>query len=267
MGVLEIQELEADVVKMVFDGLDLPSRSLPTLSSKAREDLTWYFNEYATTSPYTSDRAIKASDHLLKYAFAIYEELALAFLNNYADPDEDLYIDIVDNGRPTSGFHSIPWECLESNSLELTKKWKNVIISRKVAPLECTISKFTEIETPDPSRFNILLVISRKCNTRISDISSDIAYHNVAPQFLHITEKVPNVNVDVARPGTFKALKAILESKPPKYYGLVHFDVHGRILEEAEGSKRCSMIISQHADKIFTDNTKSRLLGLLTRHR
>ena len=57
----------------------------------------------------------------------------------------------------------------------------------------------------------------------------DVLPSDVQNTLLNIARRQPRVIVDIARPGTFEAFEDHLRSRPPGWYDLVHFDLHGKV--------------------------------------
>ncbi|PMD34336.1 hypothetical protein L207DRAFT_570941 [Hyaloscypha variabilis F] len=216
--------------------------------TKTEEDeCRWYLEDYLTKSPFEKGRADVVVESLESYANNLFNQLCLSRvwrrLSGPASPKHKiLEIDVVENAEnsteiSSSTIHRLHWEVLESPRL-----WKNLNIRtvvRRVIPQNGTsISPIKRVEswTRGVPAVNILLVISRKLIRQGSEeVDPGLVFHSLQTlkRDLESRGSAFCLNIEVVRPGSFKALKQHLENKA-RYerngdIHIVHFDVHGRV--------------------------------------
>ncbi|KAK6340521.1 hypothetical protein TWF696_008847 [Orbilia brochopaga] len=83
----------------------------------------------------------------------------------------------------------------------------------------------------EASTLRILFCTARSASIPNADIEYCIiarTVHNALSSLI----KSRHIQMDFVRPGTWEALQYTLNSKPPGYYHLVHFDVHGKVTKK-----------------------------------
>ena len=152
-------------------------------------------------------------------------------------------IDICECGDPTKTAQTdticrLPWELLESPD-----HWHipdpRVTVRRIVEPAVVgpELERVSSWSTDDS--INILLVVARPLT-----IGASSRYQSVIPSFAlsaiqdaqkksDVRQDTPRINLEIVRPGTYKALQEHLQrttrDKGRGYFHTVHFDLHGRI--------------------------------------
>jgi len=211
--------------ELSFDN-DIPYQITLTdpFSQKQENALEWYFEEYLRF-PFIKQVEFKAvAETLPVYGQSLFNQV---FVDNdaYADyraarQSDDLAIEIV--GSPT--FHRWHWEALKDprNPEPLAMRG---VFTRK--PLERVPPP---VKMPPSPTLNVLLVVARP------DGKNDVGYRTISQPLVEAVQnaKLP-VKIDILRPGTYRALVEHLENTTAQrgkgYYHLIHFDVHGAVLD------------------------------------
>jgi hypothetical protein len=227
------------LIRLVFEGTTESIKTLPKPRDDLKQELSWYFDQYAIDSPFDSARADKVRAQIENSRSNIFETLELARYDVGGVGKTTLWIDVMDNGCPTSKFHQVLWESLEGPT-GVWKTWETVIVRRKVPDQHQERPSLAK----DSLSFNVLLVVARKHDDEHFRVEGDIAYHNVAIPIVEAVEKMPNVRVDLAPPGTFRSFKEHIEAKPRGFYDVVHFDLHGKLSRtQARYDPKCRRLI------------------------
>ncbi|MGP1371633.1 MAG: CHAT domain-containing protein, partial [Almyronema sp.] len=120
-------------------------------------------------------------------------------------------------------FQALHWEALQDPDLPLP------------LALECTMVRSPQQDVavtanPNPSAtINLLVVTARP------DEEKDVNYRTISRPLIEAIQqaRVP-INVELLRPGTYKALENHLQAKGAGYYHIVHFDAHGGLATYAQ---------------------------------
>lgn len=221
------------------------------LSKEQRSLCRWYLEEYAQKNPYSVDLGKDVRALLEEYPKKLWRELCLAnVLRSCENPhqqrlrlltiraSEGEYL--AENSKNT--IHQLFWETLEYLDQITTSGWK-VIVERHLPPTGSSGFPLTKpLRSWDRKQrnrmFNILLVIGRDTSRnpeRYSDVCPFLALGTLkaVQQKLNVNGGRLNFHVEVARPGTFPSFKEHLrrakEIHGPRYFQIVHFDLHGMV--------------------------------------
>ncbi|KAJ5722281.1 hypothetical protein N7488_000316 [Penicillium malachiteum] len=179
------------------------------------------------------------------YATNIVEQLQLkALVETRIKPEPstekilELSIDVVDVAESLHTIHQLFWELLEDPQL-FNGEFQTVTVVRSLGVTENPTQPMRVATLPkEESTINILLVVAR-------DTSQDAALYNDISPFLTTNilldikrnleknHRTVHMNIEIVRPGTFKAFEDHLEASKrrhgPGYFHIVHFDLHGKI--------------------------------------
>src|SRR6266702_4206468 len=195
-------------------------------TKESEEDLAWYFEEHLTF-PFTRKvRANKAAASITSYGEALFKQIFLSNSDVYAD-----YRSLVKAGLSalsieiagTAQFHMLHWEALKDPNLALPLSLQAMIVRKNLRP-----QSQPSTLRPSPT-INLLIVTARPSGQR------DVGYRTISRP---LVEALRNANlavqIDILRPGTYKALENHLrvttEQHGEGYYHVIHFDVHGAVL-------------------------------------
>jgi len=230
MALLSIQERsggsESSNAVVSFDNGPLyPITISNPFSDEEEQELEWYFEEHLEF-PFTNKvRAQNAArsittygENLFKQVFGdndVYAEYRALLIGGLSG----LQIEI--EGSPT--FHALHWEAIKDPRFEQPLALQAVMIRKNLHPQALPASA-----RPSPT-INLLIVTARP------SVERDVGYRTISRP---LVESLRNANlavqVDILRPGTYKALENHLrvttEQHGEGYYHVIHFDVHGAVL-------------------------------------
>lgn len=183
--------------------------------------LRWYFEEHLS-SPYTErEKAGRAALSIPAYGETLFSAL-------FADPGARAEWRKLVNGLETvrvrvfsksREFQALHWEALKDPDETAACCLKGVEFVR-VSPV-----KTPELPVEAGTRLNVLMVTARPGG------KADIEYRTITRPVVETVEKkrMP-VRVHLLRPPTFRELREHLRERPG-FYHIIHFDVHGDVLE------------------------------------
>ena len=191
-----------------------------------REQLNWYFEEYPS-EPYIAETQIeRASDILNKKGVELFQSifgledihpLFNQLKSKYAW--EEWIIELIGQ---SNDFFEIYWESMAPAGKPPLATWGVQFVRKSNEPNPVNLSLN---ESPT---LNLLIVSARPGEER------DVNPHTIQrPVIELIRETGINVKPHVLRPGTFKSLTQHLD-KNVGYYHIIHFDLHGSVLEYKE---------------------------------
>src|SRR6266699_119619 len=188
---------------------------------KEEEELEWYFEDHVQF-PFTKQvRAEKAAASILPYGESLFKQA-------FSDPDvyteyrsirdsglSELQIEIA--GSPK--FHALHWEALKDPKLEQSLALQAIMVRKNLNPQAVPISPRSS------PTINLLIVTARPSGRR------DIGYRTISRPLVESLRRANlPIQVDIVRPGTYKALENHLRKHGEGYYHVVHFDLHGAVL-------------------------------------
>src|SRR5579884_1584848 len=191
--------------------------------------LEWYFEEYLTF-PFTKGvKARQAAASLTTYGEALFGQV-FAHRDAYTD-----YRDIVKAGLSTLSieivgspqFHGLHWEALKDPNLPRPLALEATMVRKNRNPAAVKVSV-----RASPT-INVLLVAARPFGKR------DMGYRTISRPLVETLRQANMfVQVDLVRPGTYKALenrvREVTAQRGVGYYHLIHFDVHGSVLSHQQ---------------------------------
>ncbi|CAZ81794.1 unnamed protein product [Tuber melanosporum] len=219
------------------------------------ENLEWYLEEFATTSPLSRSRAHEVSSNLKEYAAGLIKGFALEEVVNHIraqnavgeEPGITFFLDVetLPSESAKSSLHIIHWEVLENLDLWPREIKGRIVVRRKVADLELKQSSPVDLVN---GAFNILLVVARNLSIGEDEIGHTLVAAELVKVLVDLPIETP-VDLEIVRPGTWETFKAKLEARPRGYYRLVHFDLHGRVrVDKLAGEKASSLCFVSDKD-------------------
>jgi tetratricopeptide (TPR) repeat protein len=187
--------------------------------------LAWYFEEHLRFPFTNQDIAAQAAASIRSYGEALFNQV-FADRRAYARYQtiiaaglENLLIEIA--GGPE--FHRLHWEALWDPDLPAPLAVQAPLLRRnlQVQPVPAALR-------PSPT-INLLLVTARPGE------AADVGYRTIARPLVETVQNAGlRVQVDLVRPGSYRALQDHLEQAQDRhgsgYYHVVHFDTHGALL-------------------------------------
>jgi len=213
---------------LAFDhGEEYPIAVTDPFTEEEEARLEWYFKEHFRF-PFTRQvRAQKAAESVTAYGEALFKQV-------FVDPDPDAYArykaalqsgveNLVFEIAGAPDFHALHWEALKDPKLPQPLALQAPVVRRNLTPQ--TVRAHVR---PSPT-INLLVVTARPGGAR------DVGYRTISrPLVEGLRQAGVPVQVDILRPGTYRALvdhlEAIQEAHGTGHYHVVHFDVHGALL-------------------------------------
>lgn len=218
------------------------------------DEIIWYLERYPQ-SPFDADRAIKCIRLLERYSDALFEQLGLATVGpriKLAETPgceaETLTVEIFQNLSDGIGrsIHQIYWELLEDERLWLGMVGV-VVVRRKFASyriskhLEDTASLSNRDKSvpwgplAKPPSFNVLLIVARNLDPDNPEVDPILGLARLSTLFREMKQASGcRFSLEVVRPGTYAAFRKHLQLSTERhgqgYFHLVHFDMHGIVV-------------------------------------
>src|SRR6266568_8999139 len=207
------------------NGPEYPITINDPFKEQGEQELEWYFEEHLEF-PFTKKvRAQNAAASIKTYGeelfkqvfgdpdiYAEYRDLLKAGLNN-------LHIEIA--GSPK--FHALHWESIKDPKLAQPLALQAAMVRKNLKPQALPAS------VRSSPTINLLIVTARPSGIR------DVGYRTISRPLVEALRNANlRVQVEILRPGTYKALENHLRDVTAKhgegYYHVIHFDVHGAVL-------------------------------------
>ncbi|HKX30164.1 MAG TPA: tetratricopeptide repeat protein [Blastocatellia bacterium] len=234
MPVIRIRETAAEKdswsATVSFDGEgDYQITIKNPFSTEEEQNLEWYFEEHLEF-PFTGQvRAREAAASIERYGIALFEQI-------FNDREVNAHYQAALQG----GLEKIKIEIVGSPEFHQLH-WESIVDPRIKRPL--ALDAPTVRKTPRPQvvkaqmrpspTINLLLIVSRPGE------QEDIGYRTISRPLIELLRGTSlRVQVDIVRPGTFKALSNHLEGVKERhgagYYHVIHFDGHGSLFTHQE---------------------------------
>src|SRR6266700_8325173 len=206
------------------NGPEYPITINDPFKEQGEQELEWYFEEHLEF-PFTKKvRAQNAAASIKTYGeelfkqvfgdsdiYAEYRDLLKAGLHN-------LHIEIA--GVPK--FHALHWESIKDPKLAQPLALQAAMVRKNLKPQVLPTS------VRSSPVINLLIVTARPSGIR------DVGYRTISRPLVEALRNANlRVQVEILRPGTYKALENHLRDVTTKhgegYYHVIHFDVHGAV--------------------------------------
>lgn len=233
---IQIQEKQATsfgnfMVQVSFDNQQSIEIELKNPhNSKVEKQLEWYFEEYIY-EPYTAKSKIEQTKQtIIDYGLHLFKELfkndARAFVEYKKGLDRDGFEGLdfeISSTKNGIAFQTILWESLrdpefkEDSLVALGASF--VRKSNEYVPMQSKVGQHPHV--------NLLVVTARPCE------ENDADYRTIQRPLMNIIRNNSNLKVQayILRPGTYQALKEHLMEKGSGFYHIIHFDLHGAVLD------------------------------------
>ncbi|TRT93908.1 MAG: tetratricopeptide repeat protein [Microcystis aeruginosa Ma_OC_LR_19540900_S633] len=207
-----------------FDsGNSYPITVTDPFTNQEEKQLEWYFEEWLVFPTLDTDKAQKAANSVQNYGENLFKQVFQTNLNAYGEYRDlrkqlsQLQI-IIESQSPE--FQALHWEALKDPDLP------------RPFSIDCIISRQRRGATVVPVQMatyptiNLLVVIARP------NEESDVNYRTISRPLVELvnSSEIP-VKIDILRPGTYESLTRHLDEKGEGYYHVIHFDVHGGLME------------------------------------
>jgi tetratricopeptide (TPR) repeat protein len=230
MIVIRIQEYSGQngifQAKVSFDqDLEYGITIRDPFSKEEEERLEWYFEEHLRFPFIDQMKAQKAAISAIAYGEGLFAQIFASntqILSAYRTATKaglhSTQIEIV--GQPS--FHSLHWETLKDPEISQPLALQATVVRKS------KVSQALLATVHSSPTINLLIVTARPYGRR------DIGYRTISrPLVESLRQDSLPVEIDILRPGTYKALeqhlRATTELHGIGYYHVIHFDVHGAI--------------------------------------
>lgn len=215
-------------------------------------ECAWYIEQHVSVAPFEINRARGVESSLLSYASTLYKQACLPEVVDSIEAKAfSLQIEIVDSATQSGQtVQSLHWELLELPSLwpseNISVNVRRRILSAKSSEHNRQKEFLENQNLVKSGVLNILLVVARDYSKRGStrdEVDPLLALSKLLKikKELERSQSVLRLEIEVARPGTWSAFKEHVLRRPPGYFQLVHFDLHGRV-EQSHSATRQAIL-------------------------
>ncbi len=188
----------------------------------------WYFEHYIQEPSTIETKVARAKQQLAIYGENLFEQLfgqseIFSWYKRGLDSGGfgSMSIEIL-GGKESYEFHRILWEALRDPMFKEALAVKGATFNRRsriASPLLAQVNEHYEI--------NLLMVTARPSGEH------DVNHRTIQGPLIDLIRRSPRlrVNAQILRPGTFMALKEELQKNGAGYFHIVHFDMHGAVLD------------------------------------
>ncbi|MCX7098947.1 MAG: hypothetical protein NTV43_13675 [Methylococcales bacterium] len=242
MPTIQIQQHPDDPQKASLrfsNGTDYPITITPPFDEQQEQNLAWYFEEHLKF-PFTHQvKFQQIGDSIKHYGENLFEQVfgqRRAYADYQAVLAEEPSLEIIG----TAAFHKLHWEALKDPDMAEPLAVRFTITRKPIS----SDSHRQPSSKPATPVLRVLLVTSRPHGKH------DVAYRTISQPLLSAVQngKLP-VQIDLLRPATYKALIQHLENPANGSYHILHFDVHGSVLDYAslqKGAAAGAFFFDQH---------------------
>jgi hypothetical protein len=213
-----------------FDGQgEYPVTISDPFTEEEEVRLEWYFEEYLRFPFVKQVEAQSAAASITAYGEALFHQI-FANPEAYACYKEALRaglntIQLEVAGSPE--FHRLHWEALKDPNPPQPLTLHAVMVRKNLIP-----QPMRAVLRPSPT-INLLIIAARPHRER------DMGYRTISrPLVEGLRQANLRMQIEILRPGTFRALVDHLEEVRDRYgagyYHIIHFDVHGGVLTYQE---------------------------------
>ncbi|MFI5842680.1 CHAT domain-containing protein [Catenuloplanes sp. NPDC051500] len=201
-------------------------------ADEARRQLfSWYFEQFQTLPFFGADRRDAAERAMTDYGTNLFAQLfgrdvndgtLYRWFEDLRERDQDRWVLKISG---SGAFHRLHWEMLRNPADDAPLALTMFVERHTVQEIEW------QLPPPGPS-LNILVVAARPFG------ANDIDYQTISRTLIATSWNASRpVRIDLARPGTWTALRRHLEqtagARRKGWYQVVHFDLHGETLDYA----------------------------------
>ncbi|MDM8527918.1 CHAT domain-containing protein, partial [Anaerolineales bacterium HSG24] len=218
------------------DGGSYPISVQNPFDEQTEDRLRWYFEEHLKVPFFKQVKAKRAAESVPTYGEALFEQVFKADADAYAD-----YKTACQQGLPSlqfeiigdPDFHSLHWEALKDPNRGEPFVLHSSMVRRGEQAIRIRIN-------PQESPTINLLVVTARPKGRF-----DVGFRTISrPLVEGIRQANLPVNIDIVRPGSYRAVLEALKAKPVGYYHIIHFDLHGAVLTHEQLTRLQG--VSQH---------------------
>jgi hypothetical protein len=207
------------------------------LSVEVYRDIQWYFEEFPLRDPFQTRRALAIQKKIWKHGAELLKNFVSTDIFQEQHKHCNLLIQIYDTNINSSSqsaafLSKCIWETLENTLL-----WEEafgycpavvhiVRTIQQILPSEIAI-RASQFEI-DKASWNVLAITARP--SKENDIPHRLITRSISDTLGKLAGEVSlKHSLEIVRPGTFAALEYHLKIRPPRYFKVVHLDLHGII--------------------------------------
>jgi hypothetical protein len=190
------------------------------------DQLAWYFEGYLRF-PFTDRvKAREAAGSIARYGESLFKRVFEENHNVYARYKAAVQAGLSTVQFEIAGsplFHTLHWEALKDPEIRLPLALQATMVRKNLNP-----STIEASVRPSPT-IKLLIVTARPSGR------SDVGYRTISRPLVEALRQANlPVQIDILRPGTYKALENHLRQTSARqqegYYQVIHFDLHGSVL-------------------------------------
>ncbi len=230
MALIRIQERlgerdGSNAIVSIDHGPEYPIFINDPFNEQEEQEFEWYFEEYLKFPLIQKVRAQRAATNIRTYGEVLFRQV-FGHPDIYAEYRGLLKTGLNDVRLEIAGspkFHALHWEAMKDPNLAQPLALQATMVRKNLQPQTLPAS------FRPSSTINILIVTARPFGKH------DVSYRTISrPLIESLRAAKLRVQVEIVRPGTYKALENHLRNIQNQYsvgyYHVIHFDMHGAVL-------------------------------------
>ncbi|KAM3103620.1 tetratricopeptide repeat protein [Phormidesmis sp. 146-12] len=219
MPTIEIRQTSGFEAVVAIAGSEFEIAVSDPFAEQDEKQLEWYFEEWIKF-PFSDETiAQQVAESVRSYGENLFQQV-------FGDPEayaaykslKVSELEILIKGSPE--FQGLHWEAMRDPKAAHPLAINGVMVRQK------RVQGKAITRAIEPSTVLNLLIVTARPNEE-----KDVGYRTISrPMVEAIRDGQLPVNVEIVRPGTYKAFLDHLEAKPEGFYHVVHFDLHGGLM-------------------------------------
>ncbi|KAM3105389.1 CHAT domain-containing protein, partial [Phormidesmis sp. 146-33] len=219
MPTIEIRQTSGFEAIVAIAGSEFEIAVGDPFAEQDEKRLEWYFEEWIKF-PFSDETiAQQVAESVRSYGENLFQQV-------FGDPEAYVAykslkvseLEILIKGSPE--FQGLHWEAMRDPKAARPLAIDCVMVRQK------RVQGKAITRAIEPSMVLNLLIVTARPNEE-----KDVGYRTISrPMVEAIRDGQLPVNVEIVRPGTYKAFLDHLEAKPEGFYHVVHFDLHGGLM-------------------------------------
>ena len=242
IAIREKQKTQAgfEATLSIDGGTEYPIVVTDPFQAREEERLEWYFEQFLKFPMVKAykEKALEAEASIKNYGKQLFEQIFAArkAYSEYKQLQGNLAEVRIEIVGQTPEFQALHWEALRDPD------WPRPLA------VDCTVLRKYIGEVPLMAEVKSSPVIHVLLVTARPKEEDDVAYRTISRPLIEVIQNSQlRVNVELLRPGTYKALAEKLEERGAGYYHAIHFDAHGALMtfEQFENPKQPNRYLYQ----------------------
>ncbi|KAM3097887.1 tetratricopeptide repeat protein [Phormidesmis sp. 146-35] len=219
MPTIEIRQTSGFEAIVAIAGSEFEIAVGDPFAEQDEKQLEWYFEEWIKF-PFSDETIAKqVAESVRSYGENLFQQV-------FGDPEayaaykslKVSELEILIKGSPE--FQGLHWEAMRDPKAAHPLAINGVMVRQK------RVQGKAITRAIEPSTVLNLLIVTARPNEE-----KDVGYRTISrPMVEAIRDGQLPVNVEIVRPGTYKAFLDHVEGKPEGFYHVVHFDLHGGLM-------------------------------------